>query len=303
MTIPPRITRLPYDWCFRYLKRKLEKFHPRLWGRNSYRSNNLVLFLSDLDLTLISDEPLSLAQLKPLKRILKKTKRYFPFLGELNIYDRKYFFQMHSFANPLELMRDPELISFFNLIFPKPSSLHKTAFLSQMFLFDRHQIYSQPNLRTKKWRHHFELIGSPLLTQNLNHSIFLEHFISCFDDQYFDQKRLTAFFKNLLHEELSELNSQDLLQIYPQWWVSLNISDDQVMEDLEVLDLTESELSVIAEHLNWEIWGIYSQVSFEENTSDYLKHLSKLLTLCSILKLKKQEEGLLIIQKIMLEKK
>ncbi len=283
------------------MKKQLERDYPALWARNSFQSNNLVFLLSDLDLTLISHQPLDHIQKKKLKTLLKWTKRKFPLLGELNIYDQKFFHQMLSFANPIELKRDPELIKYFQLNPEGPSTLQRTSFLCQMFLFDRHQLRTQPNLRLKKWQHHFSLTDNPLDRDELNHSSFLNHFISNFGAEYFDQKKTLTFFKCLLHEDLGSLSSRELLIFYPQWWVSLNIADNDVMEDIDSFSLTNQEIEIIAEHLNWEIWGLYSQLSLEENTSDYLLHLAKLLTLCSVLKLNKQETGLLNIQKIILE--
>ena len=301
LSFPQGLTRLPYDWCYQSLKKQLEKNYPALWARNSFQSQQLVFLLSDLDLTLITHQPLNQVQQKKLRTLLKRTKRKFPLLGELNIYDQKYFPRMLAFANPIELKRDPELIQFFHLEPKNVSSLQASAFLSQMFLFDRHQLRIEPNIRLKKWKHHFNLVGKPLNLDDLNHSTFLNHFISCFETRYFDPKKTLAFFESLLNEDLENLDSRELLLFYPQWWVSLNITDNDVMEDLESFVLTNEELEIIAEHLNWEIWGLYSQLSLEENTSDYLLHLAKLLTLCSVLKLTDQEAGLLTIQTILLE--
>jgi hypothetical protein len=276
--VPRFWSRLPYDVGLFTAQFLLSSFG-RVWPRNSYAFDNLLLGVSDLDLTLLLHEELDQARKIQLKRRIYILRFVFPFIAEINIYTNKLVSSLGKYANPFEISRDPELASFLKL---ESNSFHKVIFLSRMLLSDQQQLRTHFSVRQMKWHRHLISVGidcKPTQLDELLKTFYTtppnREAITGLEDYW------TSIFNNSSRPDLS----------------SASFIFDPITflgTDLDFPELNEPEVQVLDYNIQWEIWGIGSQVVLSEPTNTLL-HLTRINRLITHYELPHLQEALDIL--------
>lgn len=141
----------------------------KIWPRHSFLTDAFVPMKSDLDLTAyVSD----FKSLKSYLKFYNLYKKFFPLIGELNIYtDECIRFIKKNCVNGYELERDPLLIRRFSLDLNSNKYFSREKAISYLLLAlinDLHKIKRNPASRIKKWKYHFDHVNSSLSRHKIN---------------------------------------------------------------------------------------------------------------------------------------
>jgi len=256
----------------------------KIWPRNSYILGTLICTLSDLDLTFYATEKVEIYSKLWRYRLLKI---FMPFLGEINFYHKDKVSKFLSYANSLELGRDPSLMKCLDYRTNQDSSYEKIVFFLKVLESDRRNLKKIPTYREKKWKLHLDKMGwempkeisldellsllhRKLQEQNLSGKVFLKTFFSLPSRKKDDLNRI--------YEECSRQGLiKDYILYYPFYWIGSAFYHDSFEHDLELLkNLSEPEARLLAEQVRWELWGLFTQLEVTPDKATLLMHLENI---------------------------
>lgn len=221
-------------------------FDVTIWYRNSLYFNNLSSFKSDIDLTIVSNSKESI--LTAIERI-KKIKKIFPIVGEVNAYHEKGLSKILSFSNYYELTRDPLLKRLVSLDL-KESEEQKIVFISRMVMANRHNL-KNGFFDSNKWEFYFSHISHQRP--------------SCMADifNYLNIDSLEDFSERIIFNPIAFLSS--------------SLHENKLEELLaDVKQLSSSKREILIENLRWEISGVMSQIYNLKDTTQVIKHFENI---------------------------
>jgi hypothetical protein len=260
--LPYFIQIIPYAIAKYVVINLLTTSKTKVWVRNSYVFNNLVCALSDLDFTIITSDINDADKAVKKFRLLKKI---FPFLGEINLYNKNELNEFSPIANSYEIARDPELQSILGLKETNYSKYQKIVFLCKTLESDQENLKSIPHLRVKKWTHHLNKLNenSEITLDSLKEllsKLALELKIdgNKFLDQYYKLNRTEKVNCDNFYRENEDKKSYILL--YPFRWIGSSLTCDSFFHDIEeIKNFSNEQLLLLEAQIEWEIWGLYSQ--------------------------------------------
>lgn len=247
----------------------------RVWARNSFRKGNFTFGISDLDLTALVLPGADEGEVSRLVRTLEAQKKIYPYLGETNFYYLERLGAFESSLNAFERARDPELGVYLKGEKTSHLDIEKAVFLLRILYSDRKRLIRTPALRQKKWQEHFLQLGLPF-SETIGVEDVLEKISGLLE--------LDPF---LLEETLSPLRRRDLNDEnvfgpgLPRYWRFLyphkHLWDHYGPEsDLEGVAGTSLGL-VCLKQIEWEIWGIMSQLPvLKKDQVGVRRHLKRL---------------------------
>ncbi len=253
----------------------------KVWDRNSVRARTFVFGVSDLDVTVLSDQELPTST---LLRTLGTAKRVLPFLGEANVYLLKDLAELVPRMNSFELRRDPVLESLTQSAAPV-DRIEKLIFLQRMFFSDAFTLQGEPWLRQKKWRHHLELTGLNTPAEQITTETIIQVLGGLLPSRpelpeslgrWLEEARKPEF--DVYHADLG--GGFRILAPHLYLW----FHHDREAEDRKLLEgLTPDERSLIERQIAWEVWGLYCQRPWGQ-AQQMLEHLSRLTKVRAVLR-------------------
>lgn len=155
---PVFIGRFIYKLAFYILRLAVKFTSPQveIWYRNSILFDNFRPFRSDLDLTILFPETMSIAEIRNILSRIRAFKSTIPFITEQNCYSADEIIDFKSVANPIEVKRDPYLEAH---ISRRPTREEQFVFLIRMFTYNYADLCRPVPIRVDKWRSYFDLAG------------------------------------------------------------------------------------------------------------------------------------------------
>lgn len=260
--------------------------HPNIeiWFRNSFEKGNFVFGVSDLDLTILLKKPATKEELTYIRRVLHDHKKLYPFLGEINLYQEGWLDIFAPTLNYYERLRDSKISKRMQEISLKDMNVDKVVFILRNFYTDRVKLKTHPTLRQKKWRAHFqemnlnvpEMIGIKELCNALKNILNLE------------EENWTKVLKAVKSGISVELNEENIFSTsLPEYWKYLFPHKYLWFESKreEAIKIRGTFLaSVCLRQIEWEIWGIMSQIMFLKSDGINIEiHLLRLKNLVEII--------------------
>lgn len=279
--LPRFIAVIPYNIALRSLILKMAVFNNvQVWDRNSIRRGNFIFGVSDLDITILITGKMYTDEANEINRILKEHKMFFPFLGETNFYLDDLSGKLAPSLNYYERLRDPILSNKLINIDYDDLNVEKATFLLRMIYADRVKLGKMTFLRQKKWKGHFSDLGF-----NIPDKVSIENVL----ENLLELLKLNATLEKKLMEVIrfvltTDLNEQNIYHIeLPELWKFIFPHkhiwfDYDRVENFDIIKGTLLE-KVCLRQLEWEIWGLMSQVPFlpsiEENLVKHLKRQAR----------------------------
>ena len=251
-----------------------------VWDRNSFRRKRFVFGVSDLDITVVAFKKNVPEQSRQISTILNKHKKQFPFLGETNFYLNELIVPYAPFLNYYELLRDPELASRIGHVQYENDNVEKVVFLLRMIYADRLKLGKLTFLRQRKWKGHFADLGF-IVPKNITVENILKNLLGIMKlDVALEEK----FVKAIHFVLTTELDEQNIYHIeLPDLWKFLFPHkhiwfDFDREENFQLIKGTFLE-KVCLRQLDWEVWGLMSQLPFlpsiDENLIEHLKRQAR----------------------------
>jgi hypothetical protein len=276
--IPSRIASIPY-YIVIYLLKYLLPSNIKLWYRNSLYFSNVCFGISDIDLTLYYQNGGG-SNIQIMINKLKGLKKYIPIIGEVNIYTSSDIGFVEKIINPFELDRDPLLKR--NISSRLKTREAKIVFLFRMLKSDLQGLANYPKARQRKWRQHFldtEMKTYPIM----NLKEIKEKIFSYFCFELSDQGIMNEFFnsdhsKEYLCQKYKESNrKRTYLVFFTVEWIGYSIANRTFYDDLKLIQKCSlEEKLIICENLKWELFGVYTQYLFSNDTEDFRHHVGLL---------------------------
>lgn len=234
------ILRLPYTIVLYYLTFISKVFWNYIvWPRHSYLRKSFQPLFSDLDLSIHISNPY---RIKSFLRFYSFNKFFFPFLGELYIYDSNVISYLKKYPmNGFEISRDPLFIKKFSLNLNTSeyfTKFYAISFLFRNMLIDLYKIKKNPTSRIKKWKDHFSEVelnlnyysSTPVKLQ-LNEEFLLRSILSQITNLY----------------QCSSIDEAELIRSY------LKIFTDICLESKKDSDFSSWLLPLLNKPLEYEI--------------------------------------------------
>ncbi len=269
---------LPYRIAAIATKTLINNSHTKVWPRNSFVTKKIVAAMSDLDLTIIITK---IGQEKVVTRKYKFLKIIFPFLGEMNIYDKKPVLNFIELANSYELDRDPHLLEEFSF-HKKATPYEKIVFFCKILESDQENLKSIPEYRRKKWEKH-------LRDLNINSAVGFDHLKDALSKLCHDQGiDSTSFLDDFFMENRTEKincdnfyrnckDKRSYILLYPFRWIGSSLTCESFYHDIELLkDFSNNELKLLEAQISWEIWGLFSQYLHNIQNATLHTHLENI---------------------------
>lgn len=258
------ISSLCYLVVFRIFQMFFSSLKIKIWYRHGLYFRNIIPGVSDIDTSFlfIQKTPIG-TQVKAIQRFAL-LKQFIPLFSEVNIYEENELNFVKDCINPLELKRDPLLCRYAGFSDHPPSKEEKLVYVIKMLLYNRDNLLFHPLLSQRKWLFHLNLlemdavIGFPLLPSLLK---ILEENLFCLFPRLYLKEALEEYFRSgFISDKLHALLIQPF-EILPY-----EIDDDFFYKPSfcqeTFFKLNQSEKSVYAAHLKWDIWGVYTQYRF-----------------------------------------
>lgn len=267
--IPFRIARIPYALTYHFALWGIGISRSSLWPRNSYYFERIVMFVSDLDLTLLLNKGSSLNT--QTKRKIMRTQKLLPLLGELNIVHEEMIPKYASLLPILELKRDPILLRTLQLSLREAEEGEKFFFLWRMLWSDRKNLRVHLQMRKKKWTFHLESLqlGTDSFLTAANLGAFLESLDSQFECSmgYLQQLALQD------EKSISFLRDELKLVFFLSDWLG-EIYQKRKWEKEESWPVLGPKLHhMLKFSLSWEVWGVLSQFELQTNLTEFYTHV------------------------------
>ncbi len=258
-----------------------------VWARNSVYFKDEVFGISDLDITMYSRNEVSLFKKKIVYKILKIMKFFFPFMGEVIIYEGHHLKDFISYASIFELKRDPILLKKANVKSEDIESLEK-AFILNWMLNDYHRMDESILHRRNKIDRFLNILNKTpktyisaedvLMDQLKGFPLSVEHRLEWFEAI---QRFLRAFKVRLIpvNDWLSENSKYEeiIALCFPQIWMGAAIHKGSFEDILYLLQKRDGEEKrIFLEQISWELWGLYSNHSQLKPSAELTLHLDHL---------------------------
>lgn len=268
--LPRELAALPYQFALKSLQTDFctNLIAGDVWSRNSFKQGNYVFGVSDLDVTFyLNQKVFTSRDFWMIQNILTRTKRLYPFLGEVNLYLADLAQEFSSSINYHERLRDPVLNILLPPIDPKNKLADDVTFLLRMLHSDRHKLLHYPHLRRKKWSMHLtSVLEKEIPDDSVINFDYVVEAILCHvtnDDQLKDKLRgPLLMFKNPLYND-DEIYFWGM----PAFWKFLYPNrylwferDDQKEGWQDFLDA--GLFPITLRQIEWELWGLMSQYPF-----------------------------------------
>lgn len=280
--LPVSIAKIPYTLAANVVNIKLRNIpQAKIWFRNSFIKNNLVFGISDLDIGIMIPT-FDLVTIKKIKSNLAGLRIIFPFIGENNFYIENQIHALGPSLNVFEKHRDPVI----NTLITDPVNIdfnvEKIVFLLRMLYADKANLQNNPEYRQKKWKSHFNDLNLPF-SNRIDKELIINTilYLIDFSDASCDLKEALDFIF------LKELNMEKIYTIEkPKAWKFLfpHIyfwNDDKESENLEFLKSTTILKKIFLRQVDWEIWGLGSQLpyimDYEYGIKDHVSRLRKVV--------------------------
>ena len=263
----------------------------QLWIRHSFTGSHWRPFSSDIDLTLWTSLPPHSPVLQNWLGIYKKLKFFFPVLGELNIYWNNGEFA--NWMNPYELKKDPALQAKIKPIVATKE--HLMVFILKTLESNSEELFGDRRLfvlRSDKWHYFNSLVGQDCPINSLPE--YYLHLISKYSDEKLNSKDLRNYFSILAQSQPPTLLSAVIKTSF----------FNKFCAHQEVSTFSDTEtLKLIGAVLQWEVWGLSTQLPFAFSNSksihQFVDHLSNLAKETSTLpKFPNQTQIIQAIEKI-----
>lgn len=282
--LPRSIVRVPYSFVASIIKFQISRIpNSKVWFRNSFIKGNLVFGVSDLDISVMVDS-FNRDQLTKIDNELKKIKQFFPFVGEVNFLIRDHIEGLSASLNLYEKKRDPALDSLLDDTAPVGDDIEKAVFLLRMLDADKKNLLEIPFLRQKKWRSHFHDLNLDA-PDFIDKEVIIKKIINLIDPHSKIEglnEAISFLFSPLGPEENIFTVAKPTLWkfIYPHkyFW-----ADNLESENLE--QVANSSLKwVCLRQIDWEIWGLNTQLATGEHSRDNIqRHVNRLHRVASAL--------------------
>jgi hypothetical protein len=260
---PRSFGKLPYDAALATLriavKMELKNDAPEIWPRHSYLSTSFIPFVSDLDLTFWFAKKPDPYIFHRCLRLFLKTKRLFPFLGEVNSYVASEAPNLFDLANLYEMRRDPSLWARLGFSDRTPDTNEKIVFWLRCMDSDSNSLTGIPHLRMKKWKHYSDLAQIPL-SLPLSFESVLKDGVSSLTQ--FSESERQVMFQNLAahfsrnpsdHEDVPTTYCRDRWTFFPHRYC-LGTTPLPILDDRRV--------RIAYRQMAWEVWALWSQFRF-----------------------------------------
>lgn len=256
--------------------------------RHSFSLDKLTFPLSDIDITIAIQNEKDL-DYKLLSKISLLKKIILP-IGEISFIYNDDFKILKSTINPLEWQRAPEVASYFNYHRIPITNADYIVYLCRMYLSDIRNLYFNFKNRENKWQYHLEQIETDVKFSNFKNSLEFISFVGSLILERYAQEGVGEYFINLTqyqfgllkHKRRSHLKFMILYDF--KYWVESSIYNNDFELELELIDdFSKQEKEIILKQIQWELWGIYTQLPISKNLHLIKKHLETLRLVLSYL--------------------
>ena len=277
--LPRKIALIPYLVAYKVLKDETIK-NPQneCWYRNSCFFGNFVFGLSDIDITIFVED-YNAKNIEGIKNSIKRVKKAYPFLGEVNLYSRNQYLLYLKSLNYFEGNRDPVLIEKVRLDESYNKNVEKIVFLLRAMFSDRRNLLTCPELRQKKWKFHFDELDIIEVSQ-ITYEIIVEKIIVLLEVDKLVQVEIRnmltfVFSENYNEEKIFNTKLSDYWKfLFPHKYLWFENSNDQ---DCLKFKNTIFE-KICLRQIDWEIWGIMSQLPFINNIENGIEvHMNRFI--------------------------
>lgn len=298
---PYSISSTPYDFALKVVQAYFKDLDVEIWSRNGHVLRTLTPGASDLDLTVMARKNDEVTFNSFMNRY-NRLKVFLPFLGEINwvFEDSLEFFG--SYLNPMEGNRDPLLLERISTNF-SCSEAQKVCFFLRCLASDTYGIRTNFLSRKRKWDRHlqdlgfyeykdklktpaeiFELCEENLLVKNLPHyqSGFLGKLIQNYHQDI-----------NAWNRFYQVSNVRDFIVLAPNRWLGATLHFEKLEEDIELIrSFSDFEFSLFQAQIEWEVWGLYTQINQIEDKEGLKKHLNNFMLVIDKLEgMEKSKQG------------
>lgn len=252
--------RYPYELLYKLLSLTLGRNNSEVWLRNSLALDYWQFGLSDIDLSIYcSTNKYALEAIQTLKSV-----RLLLLGGEVQIYTSEQLEIFFDYANPIELRRDPHLLSK-QKITKKPDELDEVVFLLKMLLSD-HSLDTIPGLREPKWRTNFKLIEKPLKKFSKHKILIAIHRYPVIGDNI----SFSDFESFFLRPQIDHMLAPLFLSNKIAW----HTDEARSMLD-EVSELNPKLHQLLNRWQQWEIWGlsVFTPLTHRFSKESFFSHL------------------------------
>jgi hypothetical protein len=247
----------------------------RIWPRNSYLTSAFRPLRSDLDVTVWFEGSPGAGDIHRLRRILARSKRLFPALGEANVYCAPLSRSLAAFINYFELQRDPSLRE----ILPSrqgPVAGERAAFLLRMLEADYHGLSRRPEKRAGKWRLHLQAVGARPELFEPRHAV-RSILTAAWPDQGADfVDAATQAVTDYLESKMHGGRQDPEVPLNP--WLGALFPHRFCFRADPAGPMTEALRPTTAALVAWEIWGMNSQFLLSRDSGGIYDHLQRLRT-------------------------
>lgn len=260
------------------------------WARNSVYFKEEVFGLSDLDITIYAPQGLAPGSLKKrmITYYLKLLRIFFPFVGEVVIYDDRSIRDYLPLASAIELRRDPLLLKRVG----GENSYHdlRQAFILNWIFNDYHRM-DQSILQRRNKVDRFRNLLAMESKSFFSAEDLLMDLLKDFDFLKGEDKR-AQWFEALQHflrayrinqtpinEWLRDHRAYEevIALCYPQIWMGAAIHNDSFYDTLHRLKgRGREEKEILAQQISWELWGLYSNSIMTAFSAEIALHLDHL---------------------------
>lgn len=286
--LPQSIASFPYHISYKAAQIFHTTPYVQIWARNSYTLGQLCPGLSDIDLTFLFSP---YAKNQDIKKTIEKNKRlrlFFPLWGEINSYKEDEILFFLSLLNPLEKQRDPKLSLLYHQSSRLPSQEERFVFMLRMLKADNKNLSIRPEQREKKWRFHCRQVQIPYSIQPSESVI--ENLL-CPLNLNIDESILKKFLQidetslgqvDQFYLPLDEIERRAFILLFPLRWLVVSLRNNQFEVDKKIIEAFQHhERELLYAHLNWEIWGIFSQyheLALTWNIDQHLKNVGDIIS-------------------------
>lgn len=253
-----------------------------VWARNSLVLNYFEPGVSDLDLTIFLARPLTELELNRLRKQLQWLKKIYPLTGEysliqasgpdLNVILRN--------QNIYEQSRDPKLQSRQADIKTFANKTDQLIFFHKMLLSNLDDIEKYPELRLKKWRHHFDLLNiksdARLSALNLSKAIWSEYalLVNSVFTENISVDEIKSWLEKLVKTDSQPLHIRFDKGTLPTWFYILNFNLLCFFKK-ELTNLSRAENEALLKIVKWEVIGL--KYNFSVTPVDHHQHIQHLI--------------------------
>jgi len=247
------------------VKKRLGK-SAHLWARNSFLTDHFTPGLSDLDLTLYIDGDFEPLKLKSFLKNLEDLRWVFPILGEVNVYSSSWTPHFIDCVNYYELERDPQLQKKIGEGL-KPNKFQASIYLARMLESDLKNLSLYPALRRGKWMRHFSKVK--MSAGDITIRGIAEKVVEGAGLDFSSVNTLMAYLKEYSPGKFAHeiTHTKEVWLFFPN---RIAYFHERFPE------LTENEAQIFKCAIEWEVWGLMSQI-FSDRLGDLQGHLENIL--------------------------